>query len=140
MLIFKHLDDINAVYGLLAKVADEVNDYYWHNDNEVDHERASELHKLRAYLVQHGYIDKDYDLARLTYSFHELYPASPVTQENNRQYHAVLNKLDNDVRRQLLWDMRNIEKDTGEKLDKSVRFNMALEKLLNENNFTENEE
>ena len=75
-----------------------------------------------------------------TYSFHELYPASPVTQENNRQYHAVLNKLDNDVRRQLLWDMRNIEKDTGEKLDKSVRFNMALEKLLNENNFTENEE
>ena len=36
--------------------------------------------------------------------------------------------------------MRNIEKDTGEKLDKSVRFNMALEKLLHENNFTENEE
>ena len=132
MLIFKDLDDINAVYGLLSKVADEVNDYYWHNDNEVDYERASELHKLRDYLVQHGYIDKNYDLARLTYSFHELYPASPVTQENNRQYHAVLNKLDNDVRRQLLWDMRNIEKDTGEKLDKSVRFNMALEKLLQE--------
>ena len=132
MLIFKDLDDINAVYGLLAKVADEVNDYYWHNSSEVDHERAGELYKLRDYLVQHGYINKDYDLARLTYSFHGLYPASVVTQENNRQYHAVLNKLDHDVRRQLLWDMRNIEKDTGEKLDKSIRFNMALEKLLQE--------
>ena len=132
MLIFKDLDDINAVYGLLAKVADEVNDYYWHNSSEVDHERAGELYKLRDYLVQHGYINKDYDLARLTYSFHGLYPASVVTQENNRQYHAVLNKLDDDVRRQLLWDMRNIEKDTGEKLDKSIRFNMALEKLLQE--------
>ena len=130
MLIFKDLDDINAVYGLLAKVADEVNDYYWHNKNEVDRERAGELYKLRDYLVQHGYINKDYDLALLTYSFHGLYPASVVTQENNRQYHEVLNKLDDDVRRQLLWDMRNIEKDTGEKLDKSVRFNMALEKLL----------
>ena len=53
MLIFKDLDDINAVYGLLAKVADEVNDYYWHNDNEVDHERASELHKLRAVSYTH---------------------------------------------------------------------------------------
>ena len=132
MLIFKDLDDINAVYGLLAKVADEVNDYYWHNSSEVDHERAGELYKLRDYLVQHGYINKDYDLARLTYSFHGLYPASVVTQENNRQYHAVLNKLDDDVRRQLLWDIRNIEKDTGEKLDKSIRFNMALEKLLQE--------
>ena len=109
MLIFKHLDDINAVYGLLAKVADEVNDYYWHNDCEVDPERAGALEELRAHLIKWGYIDKSYDLARLTYSFHGLYPASPVTQENNRQYHAVLNKLDDDVRRQLLWDMRNIE-------------------------------
>ena len=132
MLIFKDLDDINAVYGLLSKVADEVNDYYWHNDCEVDPERAGALEELRAHLIKWGYIDKSYDLARLTYSFHSLYPASPVTQENNRQYHAVLNKLHDDVRRQLLWDMRNIEKDTGEKLDKCVKFNMALEKLLQE--------
>ena len=89
MLIFKDLDDINAVYGLLSKVADEVNDYYWHNDCEVDHERAGALEELRAHLIKWGYIDKSYDLARLTYSFHSLYPASPVTQENNRQYHAV---------------------------------------------------
>tara|TARA_E500000318_G_scaffold104223_1_gene109976 strand:+ start:353 stop:751 length:399 start_codon:yes stop_codon:yes gene_type:complete len=131
MLLFNNLDDINAVYGLLSKVADEVNDYYWHNDNEIDPERAVELEKLRNYLVERGYIDKNYDLARLTYSFHELYPASPVTQENDRQYHSVLNKLDDDVRRSFLWDIRNMEKDTEEKLDKSVKFDMALKLLLN---------
>jgi len=131
MLLFNNLDDINAVYGLLAKVADEVNDYYWHNDNEIDPERAVELEKLRNYLVERGYIDKNYDLARLTYSFHELYPASPVTQENDRQYHSVLNKLDDDVRRSFLWDIRNMEKDTEEKVDKSVKFDMALKLLLN---------
>ena len=131
MLLFNNLDDINAVYGLLSKVADEVNDYYWHNDNEIDPERAVELEKLRNYLVERGYIDKNYDLARLTYSFHELYPASPVTQENDRQYHSVLNKLDDDVRRSFLWDIRNMEKDTGEKVDKSVKFDMALKLLLN---------
>ena len=131
MLLFNNLDDINAVYGLLSKVADEVNDYYWHNDNEIDPERAVELEKLRNYLVERGYIDKNYDLARLTYSFHELYPASPVTQENDRQYHSVLNKLDDDVRRRFLWDIRNMEKDTEEKVDKSVKFDMALKLLLN---------
>tara|TARA_R110002020_G_scaffold197653_1_gene398751 strand:+ start:532 stop:930 length:399 start_codon:yes stop_codon:yes gene_type:complete len=131
MLLFNNLDDINAVYGLLSKVADEVNDYYWHNDNEIDPERAVELEKLRNYLVERGYIDKNYDLARLTYSFHELYPASPVTQENDRQYHSVLNKLDDDVRRSFLWDIRNMEKDTEEKVDKSVKFDMALKLLLN---------
>jgi hypothetical protein len=33
-----------------------------------------------------------------------------------------------------------MEKDVGEKLDKSTKFNMALDKLLNENNFEEDEE
>jgi hypothetical protein len=33
-----------------------------------------------------------------------------------------------------------MEKDVGEKLDKSTKFNMALDKLLNENNFEEDED
>ena len=32
-----------------------------------------------------------------------------------------------------------MEKDVGEKLDKSTKFNMALDKLLSENNFEEDE-
>ena len=77
-----------------------------------------------------GKIDSGFDLAALTHKMLYIYPQSVTTVENNRQYHEVLNKLDLDVRRTLLWDMRNMEKDSGEKLDKSVKFNMALEKLL----------
>jgi hypothetical protein len=33
-----------------------------------------------------------------------------------------------------------MEKDVGEKLDKSTKFNMALDKLLDENNFEEDED
>ncbi len=121
---------MNAIFGILRKVADQVNDYYWRNNSEVDYERASDLRDLEEYLIKHNYIDSGFDLAKLTYKMLELYPQSVTTVENNRQYHEVLNKLDEDVRRTLLWDMRNMEKDSGEKLDKSVRFNMALEKLL----------
>tara|TARA_R100000654_G_scaffold32029_1_gene56955 strand:+ start:732 stop:1163 length:432 start_codon:yes stop_codon:yes gene_type:complete len=132
MLIFNNLNDINAVYGILEKVANEVNDYYWRNNSEVDLERASELRDLEEYLISHGYIDKSYDLAKLTYSFLELYPQSVQAQENNRQYHEVLNKLSDSVKGKLLWDIRNMEKNTGEKVDKSIKFNMALERLLGE--------
>ena len=132
MLIFNNLNDINAVYGILEKVANEVNDYYWKNNSEVDLERASELRDLEKHLIERGYIDKSYDLAKLTYSFLELYPQSVQAQENNRQYHEVLNKLSDSVKGKLLWDIRNMEKDTGEKVDKSIKFNMALERLLGE--------
>jgi len=132
MLIFNNLNDINAVYGILEKVANEVNNYYWKNNSNVDLERASELRDLEKHLIERGYIDKSYDLAKLTYSFLELYPQSVQAQENNRQYHEVLNKLSDSVKGKLLWDIRDMEKDTGEKVDKSIKFNMALERLLGE--------
>ena len=129
-MLITNLKEMNAIYGILSKVADEVNNYYWRNNSEVDLERASALRDLEEYLINHNYIDSGFDLAALTYKMLDLYPQSVTTVENNRQYHEVLNKLDEDVRRTLLWDMRNMEKDSGEKLDKSVRFNMALEKHL----------
>ena len=129
-MLITNLKEMNAIYGILEKVANEVNDYYWRNNSEVDYERASALRDLEEYLIERGYIDSGFDLAELTYKMLDLYPQSVTTVENNRQYHEVLNKLDEDVRRTLLWDMRNMEKDSGEKLDKSIRFNMALEKLL----------
>ena len=129
-MLITNLKEMNAIYGILRKVADEVNNYYWRNNSEVDLERASALRDLEEYLIKHSYIDSGFDLAALTYKMLDLYPQSVTTVENNRQYHEVLNKLDEDVRRTLLWDMRNMEKDSGEKLDKSMRFNMALEKLL----------
>ena len=130
MIILDDLKDINAVYGILEKIGSEVNNYYWHNNSEVDYERAGELHKLEKHLIERGYIDSDYDLAQLTYKFLDLYPQSITTQENNRQYHEVLNKLDDRVKRELLYDIRMMEKDSGERLDKSVKFNMALDCLL----------
>lgn len=129
-MLITNLKEMNAIYGILEKVANEVNDYYWRNNSEVDYERASALRDLQEYLIERGYIDSGFDLTELTYKMLDLYPQSVTTVENNRQYHEVLNKLDDDVRRTLLWDMRNMEKDSGEKLDKSIRFNMALEKLL----------
>lgn len=129
-MMITNLKDMNAIYGILEKVANEVNDYYWRSNSEVDLERASELRDLEEHLIKRGYIDSGYDLARLTHGLLDLYPQSETTFENNRQYHEVLNKLDDNVKATLLWDMRNIEKDTGEKLDKSMKFNMALEKLL----------
>jgi hypothetical protein len=132
MLIFNNLNDINAVSGILEKVANEVNDYRWQNNNSVDYERASALRDLEDYLISHGYIDKSYDLAKLTYNLLDLYPQSIQAQENNRQYHEVLNKLSDNAKSTLLWDIRNMEKDTGEKVDKSIKFNMALERLLGE--------
>ena len=129
-MLITNLKEMNAIYGILEKVANEVNDYYWRNNSEVDYERASALRDLQEYLIERGYIDSGFDLTELTYKMLDLYPQSVTTVENNRQYHEVLNKLDDDVRRTLLWDMRNMEKDSGEKLDKSIRFNMALKKLL----------
>lgn len=129
-MLITNLKEMNAIYGILEKVANEVNDYYWKNNSEVDYERASALRDLEEYLINHNYIDSGFDLAALTHKMLYIYPQSVTTVENNRQYHEVLNKLDLDVRRTLLWDMRNMEKDSGEKLDKSVKFNMALEKLL----------
>ena len=137
MIILDDLKDINAVYGILEKVGSEVNNYYWHNNSEVDYERAGELHKLEKHLIERGYIDSDYDLAQLTYKFLDLYPQSITARENNRQYHVVLNKLDDRVRRELLYDIRMMEKDSGEKLDKSVKFNMALDCLLKQYEFSE---
>jgi len=130
MIILDDLKDINAVYGILEKIGSEVNNYYWHNNSEVDYERAGELHKLEKHLIERGYIDSDYDLAQLTYKFLDLYPQSITARENNRQYHEVLNKLDDRVKRELLYYIRMTEKDTGERLDKSVKFNMALDCLL----------
>lgn len=121
---------MNAIYGILEKVANEVNDYYWRSNSEVDLERASELRDLEKHLIERGYIDSGYDLAQLTYQLLDLYPQSETAFENNRQYHEVLNKLDDRTKSTLLWDIRNIEKDTGERLDKSMKFNMALERLL----------
>ena len=121
---------MNAIYGILEKVANEVNDYYWRSNSEVDLERASELRDLEKHLIERGSIDSGYDLARLTYQLLDLYPQSETAFENNRQYHEVLNKLDDRTKSTLLWDIRNIEKDTGERLDKSMKFNMALERLL----------
>jgi len=141
MLIFDNLSDINAIYGILSKVGEECN-YYWRNSDEVDHEKAeygSNL-ELREYLISHGYIDSGYDLVRLTYHLKDLYPTTPVAEENNRQYHEVLNRLDERTQRNLLWEIHKMEKDVGEKLDKSTKFNMALDKLLDENNFEEDEE
>ena len=129
-MMIKNLKDMNAIYGILEKVAYEVNDYYWRSNSEVDHERASELRDLEKHLIERGYIDSGYDLARLTYQLLDLYPQSETAFENNRQYHEVLNKLDDRTKSTLLWDIRNIEKDTGERLDKSMKFTMALERLL----------
>ena len=129
-MMIKNLKDMNAIYGILEKVANEVNDYYWRSNSEVDLERASELRDLEKHLIERGYIDSGYDLAQLTYQLLDLYPQSETAFENNRQYHEVLNKLDDKTKSTLLWDIRNIEKDTGERLDKSMKFNMALERLL----------
>ena len=137
MIILDDLKDINAVYGILEKIGSEVNNYYWHNSSEVDYERAGELHKLEKHLIERGYIDSDYDLAQLTYKFLDLYPQSITTQENNRQYHEVLNKLDERVQRELFYEIRMMEKDSGERLDKSVKFNMALDCLLKQYEFSE---
>tara|TARA_R100001509_G_scaffold136226_1_gene90071 strand:+ start:408 stop:836 length:429 start_codon:yes stop_codon:yes gene_type:complete len=137
MIILDDLKDINAVYGILEKIGSEVNNYYWHNNSEVDYERAGELHKLEKHLIERGYIDSDYDLAQLTYKFLDLYPQSITTQENNRQYHEVLNKLDERVQRELFYEIRMMEKDSGERLDKSVKFNMALDYLLKQYEFSE---
>jgi len=137
MIILDDLKDINAVYGILEKIGSEVNNYYWHNSSEVDYERAGELHKLEKHLIERGYIDSDYDLAQLTYKFLDLYPQSITTQENNRQYHEVLNKLDERVQRELFYEIRMMEKDSGERLDKSVKFNMALDYLLKQYEFSE---
>ena len=129
-MMIKNLKDMNAIYGILEKVANEVNDYYWRSNSEVDLERASELRDLEKHLIERGYLDSGYDLAQLTYQLLDLYPQSETAFENNRQYHEVLNKLDDRTKSTLLWDIRNIEKDTGESLDKSMKFNMALERLL----------
>ena len=137
MIILDDLKDINAVYGILEKIGSEVNNYYWRDNSSVDYERAGELHKLEKHLIERGYIDSDYDLAQLTYKFLGLYPQSITTRENNRQYHEVLNKLDDRVKRELLYDIRMMEKDSGEKLDKSVKFNMALDCLLKQYEFSE---
>ena len=114
MIILDDLKDINAVYGILEKIASEVNNYYWRDNSSVDYERAGELHKLEKHLIERGYIDSDYDLAQLTYKFLDLYPQSITTQENNRQYHEVLNKLDDRVKRELLYDIRTVEWEVKE--------------------------
>ncbi len=141
MLIFDNLSDINAMYGILQKVGEECN-YYWRNSNEIDHEKAeySSHLELREYLIKHRFIDSGYDLVKLTYHLKELYPTTPVAEENNRQYHEVLNRLDERTQRKFLWDIHKMEKDVGEKLDKSTKFNMALELLLKENNIDAEEE
>ena len=137
MIILDDLKDINAIYGILEKVGSEVNNYYWRDNSSVDYERAGELHKLEKHLIERGYIDSDYDLAELTYKFLDLYPQSITARENNRQYHEVLNKLDERVRGELLYKICIMEKDTGERLDKSVKFNMALDCLLEQYEFSE---
>ena len=136
MLIFDNLSDINAIYGILSKVGEECN-YYWRNSDEIDHEKAeySAHIELRDYLIKHRFIDSGYDLAKLTYHLKDLYPTTPVAEENNRQYHEVLNRLDESTQRNLLWDIHKMEKDIGEKLDKSTKFNMALDKLLEERDY-----
>lgn len=136
MLIFDNLSDINAIYGILSKVGEECN-YYWRNSDEIDHEKAeySAHTELREYLIKHRFIDSGYDLAKLTYHLKDLYPTTPVAEENNRQYHEVLNRLDESTQRNLLWDIHKMEKDIGEKLDKSTKFNMALDKLLEERDY-----
>ena len=136
MLIFDNLSDINAIYGILSKVGEECN-YYWRNSDEIDHEKAeySAHIELREYLIAHRFIDSGYDLVKLTYHLKDLYPTTPVAEENNRQYHEVLNRLDESTQRSLLWDIHKMEKDIGEKLDKSTKFNMALDKLLEERDY-----
>ena len=136
MLIFDNLSDINAIYGILQKVGEECN-YFWRNSDEIDHEKSefTALKELEEYLIKHRYIDSGYDLAKLTYYLKDLYPTTPVAEENNRQYHEVLNKLDESTQRNLLWDIHIMEKDIGEKLDKSTKFNMALNKLLEERDY-----
>ena len=141
MLICANVSDINAIYGILQKVADECN-YYWENSNEIDYDKAEygSHCELQEYLIKHRFIDSGYDLVKLTYHLRDLYPTTLVAEENNRQYHEVLNKLDESTRRNLLWDIHKMEKDTGEKLDKSTRFSMALELLLKKNNVDVEEE
>jgi len=141
MLIFDNLSDINAIYGILQKVGDECN-YYWQDSDEIDHEKAeySAHIELQKYLIKHRFIDSGYDLVKLTYHLKELYPTTPVAEENNRQYHEVLNRLDEKTQRKFLWDIHKMEKDTGEKLDKSTKFNMALQVLLNEKEIIDDEE
>ena len=136
MLIFDNLSDINAIYGILQKVGEECN-YYWRNSDEIDHEKSeySAHIELRDYLIAHRFIDSGYDLVKLTYHLKELYPTTPVAEENNRQYHEVLNRLDESTQRSLLWDIHKMEKNIGEKLDKSTKFNMALDKLLEERDY-----
>lgn len=130
MIVFDNQSDINAVQGILQKVAEEVNSYYWHRDSEVDIERASELENLREHLIKNGYIDSGYDLAKLTYGLVNLYPLTEVSEENNRQYQSVLLKLTDRQRSEHLWEVREIEKDTGDKVKMSTKFDMALNKLL----------
>ena len=130
MIVFDNQSDINAVHGILQKVAEEVNSYYWHRDSEVDLERASELRELREHLIKRGYIDSGYDLAKLTYGLVNLYPLTEVSEENNRQYQSVLLKLTDLQRSDHLWEVREIEKDTGDKVKMSTKFDMALNKLL----------
>ena len=60
-MMIKNLKDMNAIYGILEKVANEVNDYYWRSNSEVDLERASELRDLEKHLIERGYIDSGYD-------------------------------------------------------------------------------
>lgn len=135
-LIFDNLSDINAIYGILSKAGEECN-YYWRNSDEIDHEKAeySSHLELREYLIKNRFIDSGYDLVKLTYHLKDLYPTTPVAEENNRQYHEVLNRLDESTQRSLLWDIHKMEKDIGEKLDKSTKFNMALDKLLEERDY-----
>ena len=130
MIVFDNQSDINAVQGILQKVAEEVNSYYWHRDSEVDLERASELRNLREHLIKRGYIDSGYDLARLTYGLVNLYPLTEVSEENNRQYQSVLLKLTDGQRGQHLYEVRELEKDTEDKVKMSTKFDMALQKLL----------
>ena len=132
MLIFDNLSDINAIYGILQKVGEECN-YYWRNSNEVDHEKSefTALKELEEYLIKHRFIDSGYDLAKLTYGLVNLYPLTEVSEENNRQYQSVLLKLTDGQRSEHLFEVRELEKDTGDKVKMSTKFDMALERLLN---------
>ena len=53
-----------------------------------------------------------------------------IKEENNRQYQSVLLKLTDLQRSDHLWEVREIEKDTGDKVKMSTKFDMALNKLL----------
>ena len=53
-----------------------------------------------------------------------------MSEENNRQYQSVLLKLTDGQRGQHLYEVRELEKDTGDKVKMSTKFDMALQKLL----------